>query len=101
MHDITVDPKRIEVWVAMADHFLDTETRHDIPLTAMRCIDAGMTFSEARRVWRYGSVGHDEVSWLRALYPNPFRYAMKPALAPGECIFAHWRVRAALARANA
>ncbi len=44
---------RIEVWVDMANHFLDTETRHDIPLTALRCLDAGWTVAEARDVWRY------------------------------------------------
>ena len=49
----TTDPKRIEVWVAMADHFLDTETRHEIPLTALRCIEADLTVAEARDVWRY------------------------------------------------
>jgi hypothetical protein len=46
------DAGRIQVWVAMADHFLDTETRHDIPLTALYCVEAGMTVEEARRVWR-------------------------------------------------
>lgn len=35
----------------MADHFLDTETRHDIPLTAWRCVVAGLSVAEARRVW--------------------------------------------------
>lgn len=47
------EPARIEVWKAMADHFLDTETRHDIPLTALRCVQAGLTMDEARDVWRY------------------------------------------------
>jgi len=40
-----------EVWIAMADHFLDTETRQDIPLTAYRCVEAGLSVEEARRVW--------------------------------------------------
>jgi hypothetical protein len=46
------DPRRIEVWVAMAEHFLDTETRHQIPLTALRCTAAALTVAETRRVWR-------------------------------------------------
>ena len=37
----------------MADHFLDTETRHDIPLTALRCVQAGLSTAEAGEVWRY------------------------------------------------
>lgn len=53
MLDIADDPRRIEVWVAMADHFLDTETRHDIPLTAMRCIAADLSIAESRDAWRY------------------------------------------------
>jgi hypothetical protein len=50
------DPRRVEVWVAMAEHFLDTETRHAIPATALCCIRAGLSVAEARGVWR------DEVS---------------------------------------
>jgi hypothetical protein len=50
---MTVDPRRIQVWVSMADHFLDTETRQDIPLTALACVQAGMTPAEAADVWRY------------------------------------------------
>ena len=47
------DADRVAVWMAMAEHFLDTETRHDLPTTARRCVEAGMTISEARDVWRY------------------------------------------------
>lgn len=47
------DAPRLEpVWLAMADHFLDTETRHDIPLTALRCVEAGLTSEQAQRVWQ-------------------------------------------------
>ncbi|HUS67663.1 MAG TPA: hypothetical protein VMZ28_24170 [Kofleriaceae bacterium] len=48
---MAADPRRVEVWVAMADHFLDTETRQDIPLTAWRCVVAGLSVAEARWVW--------------------------------------------------
>lgn len=41
------------MWVAMADHFLDTETRQDIPFTALRCVRAGLSTIQARDVWRY------------------------------------------------
>lgn len=200
MLDITDDPRPIEVWAAMADHFLDTETRHDIPLTAMRCIDAGLTVTGARKVWRYevsravgfnvwdvagewagwdrewlvertdrlrrrwdnfpgtarwlryrlrvhlmhgvwvaierfmevlvtfqehadrkrasmdlaslarhyfdfcpddyGRLGEDDIARLRALYPEPFRRAMRPALIPGESIAADRRVQTAFRRAG-
>lgn len=39
--------------MAMASHFLDTETRHQIPATALSCVEAGLTVLEARKVWRY------------------------------------------------
>lgn len=42
---------RIEVWEAMAAHFLDTETRHDIPLTALACVRAGLSPRAAAEVW--------------------------------------------------
>lgn len=51
MTNTTRDPRRIAVWVAMADHFLDTETRQDIPRTALRCDEAGLSRTEAREVW--------------------------------------------------
>jgi hypothetical protein len=53
MIESTEDSERIKVWVAMADHFLDTETRHDIPPTALRCIHAGLSTEAARLVWQY------------------------------------------------
>ncbi|HVI03541.1 MAG TPA: hypothetical protein VM869_32830 [Enhygromyxa sp.] len=46
------DPAVVEVWVTMAEHYLDTETRHEIPLTAMACVRAGLTVEQARHVWR-------------------------------------------------
>jgi hypothetical protein len=48
-----MDAQRVEVWVAMADHFLDTETRQGIPLTALRCVEAGLSVDEARLIWQY------------------------------------------------
>jgi hypothetical protein len=45
--------QRVEVWLAMADHFLDTETRHDIPRTALRCVEAALSVEEARLIWHY------------------------------------------------
>lgn len=53
MFDLDVDPPRVAVWMAMASHFLDTETRQDIPLTALTCVRAGFPISQARDVWRY------------------------------------------------
>jgi hypothetical protein len=42
---------RITVWMAMAEHFLDTETRHDLPQTALTCVRAGLSIEEAHDVW--------------------------------------------------
>jgi len=53
MLEIVEDRSPIEVWVAMANHFLDTETRQDIPLTAMRCVEAALSPMEARHVWQH------------------------------------------------
>ena len=53
MHETSTDPLLIAVWVKMADHFLDTETRHDLPLTALSCVQAGLSPSRARDVWQH------------------------------------------------
>jgi hypothetical protein len=53
MLDNNEDPRRVDVWMAMADHFLDTETRQDIPRTALKCVEAGLSVREARDIWRY------------------------------------------------
>lgn len=41
------------VHMALADQFLDTETRHDVPLVALRCLEAGLTREQAREIWCY------------------------------------------------
>jgi hypothetical protein len=48
----TTDPRLVAVWDAMADHFLDTETRQDLPMTALRCVEAGLSLVQAREVWK-------------------------------------------------
>ena len=58
----SAEGERREVWVAMADHFLDTETRQDIPRTALRCMEAGLSVTQARLIWQYEvspAVGHN------------------------------------------
>lgn len=52
MNEVVAEPACVAVWAAMAEHFLDTETRHDIPLTALACVDAGLDVRQAQRVWR-------------------------------------------------
>lgn len=44
---------RIALWLAMADHFLDTETRQDIPATALGCVQAGLSTQQAFELWRH------------------------------------------------
>jgi hypothetical protein len=46
------DARRVEVWMAMAEQFLDTETRPDIPGTALLCVEAGLSTGEAAAIWR-------------------------------------------------
>jgi hypothetical protein len=53
MIELNEDPRRVEVWEAMAEQFLDTERRHEIPLVALSCLEAGLSVAEARNVWRY------------------------------------------------
>ena len=67
MSKADTDPLTIAVWVAMADHFSDSETRHDLPLTALSCVEAGLSPAQAREVWQH------EVS--PAVGFNPFRVA--------------------------
>lgn len=56
-----LSPGRRGVWVALADQFLDTETRHLVPCAALRCVEAGLAV-EARDIWRhevFPVVGHN------------------------------------------
>jgi len=46
-------PLTLEVWFNMAGHFLDTETRHDLPYTALSCVEAGLSAAQARQVWQF------------------------------------------------
>ncbi len=41
-----------EAACAMAEHFLDTETRHRLPGTALACVRGGLDVRAARRAWR-------------------------------------------------
>jgi hypothetical protein len=52
METSPLDPRRIDVWEAMSEHFLDTETRENIPWTALQCVKAGFSPEEARAIWR-------------------------------------------------
>lgn len=45
------DAGRREVWIAFADHFLDTETRHRLPWAALAAVEAGYSIEQARDVW--------------------------------------------------
>ena len=50
---MTIPEDRTEVWLAMANPFLDSEERPDVPRIAMIALRAGLTTEEARRVWMY------------------------------------------------
>jgi hypothetical protein len=49
----TIDEGRRKVWVAFAEHFLDTETRHELPMAALAAIEAGFSVEEAFEIWAY------------------------------------------------
>lgn len=53
MKSLSNDEAMEAVWIAMAYHFLDTETRHEIPETAYACINAGLSVAQAGEIWRY------------------------------------------------
>ena len=42
-----------DIWEALADHFLDSETRYQVPATALRCVNANLAVDDAERIWRY------------------------------------------------
>lgn len=86
---------RIAVWKALADHFLDTETRHHIPQHALLCVEAGLTAASARDVWRYevtpavwhnswslvGEWGYWDTEWLiKQIESNRGRWPNRPGL---------------------
>src|SRR5437868_3440784 len=47
------EEQRQDLWEAMADLFLDTETRYLIPSVAGRCVRVGLPVGAARDIWRY------------------------------------------------
>ena len=53
MNTSKTDSNRPEVWMALADQFLDTETRTWISSTALVIVKAGYSIEEARDIWRY------------------------------------------------
>jgi hypothetical protein len=53
----SADEARRRVWIAFADHFLDTETRQDLPWAALAAVEGGFTVEEARAIWLHEVVG--------------------------------------------
>jgi hypothetical protein len=48
-----IDDGRKRVWIAFADHFLDTETRYALPMAAYAAVEAGFGAGEAKEIWCY------------------------------------------------
>jgi hypothetical protein len=48
-----LDESRKRVWMAFAEHFLDTETRQELPQAALAAVEAGFSVEEAREIWCY------------------------------------------------
>ena len=69
------DPRLEQAWIDMAEHFLDTETRHTIPRTALSCLSAGLSVNLAHQTWRCDVVpvvGHNvlDIAGEWALWPT-------------------------------
>jgi hypothetical protein len=45
------EQERIAIWLSMAEHFLDSDTSDQIPVTARLCVAAGLTIEQARGIW--------------------------------------------------
>lgn len=45
--------ERADLWEAMAEQFLDTERRHEIPALALMLVNAGLLVRDAARMWQY------------------------------------------------
>jgi len=109
MGDGSVDPRRIEIWVSMAEHFLDSETRPDIPLTALACVRGGMSKAEAADVWRYEvspavglnlwSVAGEWGMWDREWLVNRIQL-LRPYNRPGTFRWLRYRIRVHLAHGD-
>lgn len=41
------------IWESMADHFLDSDTRDQVPHTALLCLRSGLSIEQAREIWRH------------------------------------------------
>jgi hypothetical protein len=53
MSESNENARLVPVWLNMANHFLDTETRQDLPITAWCCVQAGLSVTQARAVWQH------------------------------------------------
>jgi hypothetical protein len=104
MSEIVEHARWIGVWEAMADHFLDTETRQDIPLTALRCVQAGLSTDQARHIWKYEvspavgfnlwCVAGEWAAWDRDwLVQRIVRLRDRWAVRPAVCRWFRYRVR--------
>jgi len=74
---LTEAERHDELWGLLAELFLDTEKRQDLPHVALRCVEFGCSPAEARDIWCYEltpavwanawSVAGEWVGWTRAL----------------------------------
>ena len=102
MGEGSVDPRRVEIWVSIAEHFLDTETRPDLPLTALACVQGGMSRAEAADAWRYEvspavglnlwSVAGEWGMWDREWLVNRIQ-RLRPYNRPGTFRWLRYRIR--------
>jgi hypothetical protein len=98
-----IDDGRKRVWIAFADHFLDTETRYALPLSAFAAVEAGFGVEEAREIWCYEvtpvvgpnlwSVAGEWAGWDEEwLVTEISEVARRRARAPGPAAWLAYRV---------
>ncbi|HVY28740.1 MAG TPA: hypothetical protein VHB79_19425 [Polyangiaceae bacterium] len=102
MTELRTDPRRVAVWTAMAQHFLDTETRHEIPLTALACIEAGLSIEQARLTWQdeitpvvganLFSVAGEWVGWDEKWLVESIARQRRGVALPGPCRWLRYRL---------
>jgi hypothetical protein len=97
---MTAAVSREDVWEALGDQFLDTETRTWIPRAAQTCVDAGLTREAAFDVWAYEvtpalwsniwSVAGEWAAWDRGWLEQRIRAS---AVKPSRLAYLAYRVR--------
>jgi hypothetical protein len=53
MDDAKPSAEQLAIWMAMAEHFLDTEPKQGVAHTALLCVQSGLSIEQARAIWQH------------------------------------------------